>query len=78
MNINSYFKNYIHTYLWQSIALILHFFSFIIVIPFISENKEIFGIYSVCVSISIFLSYADLGFVKTAQKYGDQCKRSKR
>ena len=69
---NSFFKNYFKTYLWQGVALILHFASLLIVIPFITENKPIYAIYSVCISISIFLNYADFGFVKSAVKYGGE------
>ena len=72
MNKISFFKNYLNTYIWQIVSLLLHFLSLIIVLPFITENKPVFGIYSVCISISIFLNYADLGFVKAALKYGGE------
>jgi O-antigen/teichoic acid export membrane protein len=72
MNKISFFKNYLNIYMWQIVALLLHFLSLIIVLPFITDNKPVFGIYSVCISISIFLNYADLGFVKAALKYGGE------
>jgi O-antigen/teichoic acid export membrane protein len=40
-----------------------------IVTPFISSKQAIYGIYSVCISLSIFLSYADIGFLGAGQKY---------
>ncbi|MDA8558466.1 polysaccharide biosynthesis protein [Flavobacteriaceae bacterium] len=40
-----------------------------IVIPFISKEPAIFGIYSICISLGIFLNYADLGFLKATKKY---------
>lgn len=40
-----------------------------IVVPELSNNLELFGIYSVCLSISIYLSYADLGFISAGQKF---------
>ena len=40
-----------------------------LVSPRLSTNKAIFGIYSVCISVSVFLSYADLGFLSAGQKY---------
>lgn len=43
-----------------------------IVIPMISSNKTLFGIYSICISTSIFLSYADLGFVSAGIKYAGE------
>jgi len=40
-----------------------------IVIPYLSSEPTIYGIYSVCISFSIFLAYADLGFMGAGQKY---------
>jgi O-antigen/teichoic acid export membrane protein len=43
-----------------------------IVIPIISDNKAIYGVYSVCISAAMFLSYADLGFVRAGIKYAGE------
>ena len=40
-----------------------------IVIPYLTSDPIIYGIYTVCISISIFLAYADLGFMGAGQKY---------
>ena len=40
-----------------------------VVVPHLSENLELFGIYSVCLSISVYLSYSDLGFISAGQKF---------
>ncbi|QLC67475.1 polysaccharide biosynthesis protein [Flavobacterium sp. LPB0248] len=40
-----------------------------IVIPYLTSDPEIYGIYTICISFSIFLSYADLGFVGAGQKF---------
>jgi O-antigen/teichoic acid export membrane protein len=66
---NSYTKNYIKIYLWQGISLVLNFLSMFIVIPYLTSEPTIYGIYTVCISISIFLAYADLGFIGAGQKY---------
>lgn len=66
---NTYFKNYILTYFWQILSLFLSFASYYVVIPFISSDKEIYGIYAVCISLMLFFSYADLGFITSSQKY---------
>lgn len=40
-----------------------------IVVPYLTSEPVIYGIYTVCISISIFLAYADLGFMGAGQKY---------
>lgn len=65
----SYSKNYLKIYFWQGISLILNFLSMFIVVPYLTKDPNIYGIYSVCISISIFLAYADFGFIGAGQKY---------
>ena len=65
----SYTKNYLKIYLWQGVSLILNFLSMFVVIPYLTSDPTVYGIYSVCISFSIFLAYADLGFMGAGQKY---------
>ena len=65
----SYTKNYLKIYFWQGISLLLNFFSMFVVIPYLTSDPTTYGIYSVCISFSIFLAYADLGFMGAGQKY---------
>jgi len=65
----SYTKNYLKIYLWQGVSLVLNFLSMFVVIPYLTSNPTVYGIYSVCISFSIFLAYADLGFMGAGQKY---------
>jgi O-antigen/teichoic acid export membrane protein len=40
-----------------------------VVIPYLTSEPITYGIYSVCISFSIFLAYADIGFIGAGQKY---------
>jgi O-antigen/teichoic acid export membrane protein len=68
-----YTKKYFQTYLWHGISVVLSIISMVIVMPIISNNNVVFGIYSICISTAIFLSYADLGFVSAGVKYAGEC-----
>lgn len=46
--------------------------SLFIVIPYISDNKVVYGVYSVCISTAIFLTYADLGFISASLKFAGE------
>lgn len=65
----SYTKNYLKIYSMQILSVLLGFVSMFIVMPYLSSNKTIYGIYAICISVTIFFSYADLGFLGAAQKY---------
>ena len=49
--------------------MVVGFISMLVVIPYLTSNPELFGIYSVCLSISLYLSYADTGFLSAGQKF---------
>jgi len=69
---NSYLINYIKLYFWQFLAVGLNFVAMLIVLPAISGNAALFGIYSLCMSINIFLAYADIGFISAGMKYAGE------
>lgn len=50
-------------------SLGLNFLAMFIVIPYLTSDPVTYGVYSVCISFSIFLSYADLGFIGAGQKF---------
>lgn len=68
----SYSKNYLKIYIWQGLSLVLNFLSMFVVVPYLSSNPPVYGIYSICISFSIFLSYADLGFLSAGQKFASE------
>lgn len=43
------------------------------VVPFLSSNKELYGLYTFCASFQLYLSYADIGFLSAGQKYAAEC-----
>jgi O-antigen/teichoic acid export membrane protein len=67
--IKSYTANYLKIYFWQGAAFLLRFLSMFIVAPYITKEPTTYGIYAVCVSVTIFLNYADLGFLRASEKY---------
>ncbi|WP_347023140.1 lipopolysaccharide biosynthesis protein [Bacteroides eggerthii] len=67
-----YTSSYLKNYVFQILATVIGFLSLFIVVPFISENQTLYGIYSVCVSLSVFFNYADLGLLTAGQKYAGE------
>ena len=67
-----YTKSYIKIYFWRFISIISGFLSLLIVIPHLSNNVELYGIYSFCISFTLYLSYADIGFLSAGQKYASE------
>lgn len=65
----SYSKIYAKIYLFKTLSVILGMLSLFVVMPHLTSNKYLFGIYSICSSLSIYFSYADLGFVGAGQKF---------
>jgi len=66
-------SNFIKIYLWQAISIILNFVALFVVTPYLSSQPSLFGIYSIVISLYIFLSYADLGFITAGMKYASEC-----
>lgn len=68
----SFTGNYLRIYFWQGASLVLNLLSMFIVMPRLAGTPAVFGIYSICVAASIFLAYADLGFISAGQKYAGE------
>ena len=65
-------KDYLKNYIVQGVSLILRFVSLLIVVPALSENPELYGVYAMCISVVVFLSYVDLGFLTSSIKYASE------
>lgn len=65
----TYTTKYLKIYTAEIVSILLGIISLFVVVPYISGNKEIYGVYSLCISTWVFLSYADLGFLGAATKY---------
>ena len=64
-----YLKNYLKIYYWKLISVFSGFLSMVLVVPNISDDSVLYGIYMFIMSISLYLSYADIGFLTAGQKY---------
>ena len=64
-----YLKNYLKIYIWKLLSVFSGFLSLVLVVPNISNDSELYGIYMFIMSISLYLSYADIGFLAAGQKY---------
>lgn len=60
---------YANTYIWQAASVVSRFASIFAIVPLLSKDASVYGVYALCMSLSIYLSYADLGFLSAAQKY---------
>ena len=69
----SFATNYLKIYLWQGISIILNLLAMFIVVPRLADNPTIYGIYVVCISANIFLTYADIGFASAGYKFASEC-----
>ncbi len=65
----NYSSNYVKNYVFQILATGIGLLSLFVVVPYISGDKTLYGIYSICVSLTIFVNYADLGFLTAGQKF---------
>jgi len=65
-------KNYIKIYVWRVLSIATGFLSLIIVVPHLSEQQELYGIYAFCISFSFYLSYADIGFLSAGRKFATE------
>ncbi len=64
-----FLKQLIKLYFTKLLGLIISMGSMFMVIPRISHNPSLYGLYSVVLSLMLFLQYADLGFLGAGQKY---------
>jgi O-antigen/teichoic acid export membrane protein len=62
-------SHYLKIYSWRLLSLISGFLSLIIVIPHLSTQQDLYGVYAFCITFALYLSYADIGFILAGQKF---------
>jgi len=62
-------SHYLKIYTWRLLSLISGFLSLIIVIPHLSTQQDLYGIYAFCITFALYLSYSDIGFISAGQKF---------
>lgn len=62
-------QNLLKTYMWQVLSIVLSFVSMFVVTPALSADKSLYGVYIACLSLTMFLSYCDFGFVASGTKF---------
>lgn len=65
----SFKKNLLLIYGTKIFGIITGFLSVLLVIPKLTSNSTIYGVYTICTSLGLFFSYADLGFLAACQKF---------
>ncbi len=64
--------NYLKIYISQGLSIVLNLIALFIVVPYLSKDIEVYGIYSLIVSIYIYFAYCEIGFVSSGIKYGSE------
>lgn len=65
-------KQFLKIYLWQIISLLTGFATMFVVTPFLASNQVQFGIYTFVISLNLFLSYANFGFLSAGMKFASE------
>jgi O-antigen/teichoic acid export membrane protein len=56
-------------YVFQFLQIIVKYFSFVIIIPFLSKDVTIYGLYNYIISFTIVIAYLDFGYLRSANKF---------
>lgn len=62
-------NNILKIYFYRMLGIIVGFGSMLFVLPWITSNQDEYAIYALSVSLCLFLTYGDLGFLAAGQKY---------
>ncbi|HTN20543.1 MAG TPA: hypothetical protein VL125_08715 [Pelobium sp.] len=65
-------KQFLKIYLWQVLSLITGFATMFVVTPYLASNQSYFGLYTFVISLNLFLSYADFGFLNAGVKFASE------
>ena len=62
-------SNILKIYLYRMLGIIVGFGSMLFVLPWITSSQDEYAIYALSISLCLFLTYGDLGFLAAGQKY---------
>lgn len=62
----------IYIYITKFLGILTGFLSVILVVPKLTSNPTTYAIYTLCISLGLFFSYADLGFLSAGQKFATE------
>jgi len=65
-------KQFLKIYIWQFLSLVTGFATMFVVTPYLAANQKYFGIYTFVISLNLFLSYADFGFLNAGVKFASE------
>lgn len=69
---NSFSGNIFKSYILRVVAIFTGFLSMLMVLPKLASRPDLYAVYTFCMSLTIFFSYADFGFISAGQKYASE------
>lgn len=65
-------KEIIKIYFWQFVSITVNLGTIFISVPYFSQNKALYGIFTLIQSLYLFVTYTDFGFLSSGIKYATE------